>query len=100
MPKETYGANIGQRTKGKFSRKNDSSDNKVTLTKPDLFDICKSYPEVLRETIPKPCKYEDLSEGIPPAQYTTHDSFSELEDISTLQVSASEPYNNCTPPPS
>ena len=91
MPKETYGANIGQRTKGKFSRKNDSSDNKVTLTKPDLFDICKSYPEVLRETIPKPCKYEDLSEGIPPAQYTTHDSFSELEDISTLQVSASEP---------
>ena len=31
-------------------------------------------------------------------QYTTHDSFSELEDISTLQVSASEPYNNCTPP--
>ena len=44
MPKETYAANIGQRTKGKFSRKNDSSDNKVTLTKPDLFDIYKSYP--------------------------------------------------------
>ena len=81
---------------GNLVQKNVTSD-KFTVTTSDYFDIYTLYPEVLREPIPTPGKYENLSEGIPPAQGTTHDSFSELEDIATLQESASEPNNNCTP---
>ena len=97
MPKGTYMRNSSQSTKGKFSRKNVSSGN-VTVTTSVYFDIYTSYPELLREPIPTPGKYEDLSEGIPPAQDITHVSFSELEDIVTLQESASEPNNNCPQP--
>ena len=82
---------------GNLVQKNVTSD-KFTVTTSDYFDIYTLYPEVLREPIPTPGKYENLSEGIPPAQDTTHDSFSELEDIATLQESASVPNNNCTPP--
>ena len=68
------------------------------MAKSDYFDICTSYPELLREPTPTSVKYEDLSEGIPPARNTTPDSFSELEDIVTLQEAASMLENNCTPP--
>ena len=67
------------------------------LTKSNYFDIYTSYPELLWEPILNPHKNEDLNEGIPPAQETIPGSFSELEDIVTLQEAASELDNNCTP---
>ena len=68
------------------------------MRKSYYFAIYTTYPEVLREPIPTPGKYEELSEGIPPAQDNTLDLFSELENIVNLQESASEPNNNYTSP--
>ena len=66
------------------------------MTKSNYFDIYTSYPDLLWDPISTPGKYEDLREGIPQAQDYTPDSFSDLENIVTLQAAASEPDNNCT----
>ena len=66
------------------------------MTKSNYFDIYTSYPDLLRDPITTPGKYEDLRESIPQAQDYTRDSFSELENIVTLQEAASEPDNNST----
>ena len=60
------------------------SSDKVTVTNSDYFDIYTSHPVELREDIPTPSQYEDLNEGIPPAQNTTPDSFIGQEDIVTV----------------
>ena len=98
MPRDTYRHNIHHSTEGNILYKKTLAliTKSNYLTKSNYFDIYTSYPDLLRDPITTPGKYEDLRESIPQAQDYTCDSFSELENIVTLQEAASEPDNNST----